>query len=79
MLVQAIAQLFIFQKEREAIKSLDERIMLIDICHDSESDNTNIINYYKNNFRNSDGTVKHIFRFISTHPHQDHICGLNNL
>lgn len=58
--------------------SKDERIMVIDMCHDSESEYTNIVDYYKKNFSNTDGTIKPIFRFVCTHPHQDHICGLND-
>ena len=57
-----------------------ERIMMIDIYHhDEHEEYENVINYYKENFKNSDGSIKSIFRFVLTHPHQDHICGLDKL
>jgi beta-lactamase superfamily II metal-dependent hydrolase len=47
--------------------------------HEDHYDYGNVVGYYKRYFRKSDGTIKPIFRFICTHPHQDHICGLNRL
>lgn len=56
---------------------LDERIMMVDLCsHTDHEAYEDVLSYYKDNFKNSDGTVKPIFRFICTHPHHDHICGL---
>lgn len=61
-------------------KSLNERIMMVDINHNPTDRNyQNVINYYKENFRDDNGSIKPIFRFICTHPHQDHICGLDTL
>jgi len=60
-------------------KKKDERIMMMDICHDEEEDFENVIEYYKANFKNADGTIKSIFRLVCSHPHQDHICGLKKL
>jgi len=63
-------------------RALEERIMMVDIYHDDEADDhgsEDVIEYYKDHFRNSDGTYKPIFRFVCTHPHQDHICGLDTL
>lgn len=58
----------------------DERIMMIDMYHhDDDVAYENVMEYYKRNFRNSNGTLKPIFRFVCTHPHQDHICGLEKL
>lgn len=58
----------------------DERIMMIDLYHhDNHDDYEHVIDYYKNNFRNENGSLKPIFRFICSHPHQDHICGLEKL
>lgn len=61
-------------------KSKSERIMMVDIYHrDDDNFYEDVIDYYKRNFKNSDGTIKPIFRFVCTHPHQDHICGLRKL
>jgi len=61
-------------------KSKNERIMMVDLYHHEGHDEyDNVIEYYKANFRNEDGTLKPIFRFVCTHPHQDHICGLKKL
>lgn len=58
----------------------NERIMVVDIYHSEDHDEyENVIDYYKANFKNSDGTLKPIFRFVCSHPHQDHICGLAKL
>lgn len=57
-----------------------ERIMMVDIQHhEDHPDYQNVINYYKANFKRSDGSFKSIFRFVCSHPHQDHICGLKQL
>ncbi|GEM_PF-1204413 len=58
---------------------IGERIMMVDINHDEEAGYTDIIDYYRRHFTNANGTLKPIFRFICTHPHQDHICGLAKL
>lgn len=57
-----------------------ERIMMVDIYHhDDHPDYQNVIDYYKANFKKPDGSPKPIFRFVCSHPHQDHICGLEKL
>jgi competence protein ComEC len=58
----------------------NSRIMMIDIndCG-AEGDFTDVISYYKNNFKDSNGHIRNIFRFICTHPHKDHITGLDRL
>ncbi|MGB0757354.1 MAG: hypothetical protein ACPGO5_02765 [Patescibacteria group bacterium] len=57
------------------IKTKNERIMMIDMNHhDSHDEYEDVISYYKLHF----GT-KPIFRFICTHPHHDHICGLHKI
>lgn len=44
-------------------KTIDERIMMVDIYHDEdEEDFENVIEYYKANFKNADGSIKPIFR-----------------
>lgn len=69
-----------FPPRKRGDKSLDERIMMVDINHDPTNRSyQNVINYYKEDFRDEAGTVKPIFRFVCTHPHQDHICGLDAL
>ena len=68
------------RRVRKDGKIKPERIMMIDIYHHENHDEyENIIDYYKKHFRNSDGSLKSIFRFVCTHPHQDHICGLSKL
>jgi len=65
---------------REDGSEQSERVMMVDICHhEDHQEYENIINYYKTNFKKDDGSLKPIFRFICTHPHQDHICGLYQL
>ena len=61
-------------------KTKDERIMMVDIYHDEDEESfENVIEYYKANFKNADGSIKPIFRLVCSHPHQDHICGLKKL
>lgn len=61
-------------------KTKDERVMMVDIYHNNDHEEyEDVVAYYKKNFKNTDGTIKPIFRFICTHPHQDHICGLAQL
>lgn len=61
-------------------RTKSERIMMIDLYHhDNHDEYEHIIDYYKNNFKNDNGSLKPIFRFVLSHPHQDHICGLNTL
>lgn len=61
-------------------KQLKERIAMVDLCHDvNREDYEDVIHYYKSNFRDSYGNPKPIWRFICSHPHQDHICGLKEL
>ena len=65
------------ERMRKDGKEKAERIMMVDIySHENEQEYENIIDYYKRNFKNNDGSIKSIFRFVCTHPHQDHICGL---
>lgn len=68
------------ERTRKDGKTKSERIMMIDLYHhDDHEEYEHVIDYYKNNFRNSDGSLKPIFRFVCSHPHQDHICGLDKL
>ncbi len=58
----------------------DERIAMVDVYHDTDQDYyEDVINYYKCNFQDYNGNPKSIWRFICTHPHQDHICGLKQI
>lgn len=67
-------------RTRKDGKEKNERIMMVDLNHHNDhGEYENVIDYYKSNFRNPDNTVKPIFRFVSSHPHQDHICGLKEL
>ena len=54
--------------------------MMVDMYHhDDHEEYEDILEYYRKNFRKNDGSIKPIFRFVCTHPHQDHICGLKKL
>jgi competence protein ComEC len=65
------------ERMRKDGKEKNERIMMVDLYHhDDNQEYENVIDYYKKHFKNSDGSIKPIFRFVCTHPHQDHICGL---
>jgi len=68
------------ERTRRDGKEIAERIMMVDMYHhDNDQEYENIIDYYKKHFKNNDGSIKPIFRFVCTHPHQDHICGLKKL
>ena len=68
------------ERIRKDGKTKSERIMMIDIYHHEDDEAyEHVIDYYKKNFKNDDNSLKPIFRFILTHPHQDHICGLEKL
>lgn len=61
-------------------RTKSERIMMVDMYHSDDHDEyENIIDYYKANFKNANGSIKPIFRLVCSHPHQDHICGLAKL
>jgi metal-dependent hydrolase (beta-lactamase superfamily II) len=60
-------------------KTKDERIMMMDLYHHEDDEYEDVLEYYKTHFRAPDGSVKPIFRFVCSHPHQDHICGLKKL
>lgn len=61
-------------------KTKDERLMMVDVYHhEDHNDYEDAIEYFKKNFKNADGSIKSIFRFVCSHPHQDHICGLKKL
>ena len=61
-------------------KEKPERIMMLDLCHhDTHAEYEHIIDYYKANFTRPNSTLKPIFRYICSHPHSDHICGLAKL
>ncbi len=68
-----------FPKRKCGNKEKPERIMMIDIYNTEEHKTyENVIEYYKNNFKEGNN-IKSIFRYVCTHPHQDHICGLAKL
>lgn len=61
-------------------KKLDERTAIVDLYHDTNRDEyEDVIQYYKDNFKDFNGNTLPVWRFICSHPHQDHICGLNEL
>lgn len=69
-----------FPERTRGDKTIDERIMLVDLCtHADHESYEDVIAYYKSHFRNADGGTKSVFRFICSHPHHDHICGLKEL
>lgn len=54
----------------------DARIMVVDMHHHEDHDDyEHVIDYYKSNFTNSFG-LRPVFRYVSTHPHKDHLKGL---
>ena len=64
----------------QVTKKKSERIMMLDLCHyDGHDEYEHIINYYKTQFKRSDGSLKPIFRYVCSHPHSDHIRGLSKL
>lgn len=68
------------ERTRKDGKKKDERVMMVDIFHHEDHDDYHdVIEYYKAHFKNTDGSFKPIFRFVCSHPHQDHICGLARL
>lgn len=67
-------------RKRHDGKEKGERVMMVDIYHHDDDDfYENVIGYYKTHFLKKDDSVKPIFRFVCSHPHQDHICGLKKL
>jgi competence protein ComEC len=61
-------------------KRCSERIMVVDLNHhEAHKEYVDFIEYYKANFKNENGRLKPIFRFICSHPHMDHILGLKKL
>ena len=57
-----------------------ERIMMVDMNHhDDHEEYEHIADYYRTNFRDGNGNVKPIFRFVCNHPHHDHICGIKGI
>jgi len=57
-----------------------ERVMMVDIHHHEDHDDyEHVLDYYKRNFKDSEGNIRPIFRYVSTHPHKDHIKGLDAL
>lgn len=69
--------------ERQYIQSghlINNRIMMLDIHHHDDHDfYEHVIDYYKNHFKDINGNIKPIFRFVSTHPHKDHLKGIKKL
>lgn len=56
-----------------------ERIMIVDMNHHEDHEAyEHIANYYGKNFRDGNGNVQPIFRFVCSHPHHDHICGIKS-
>ena len=57
-----------------------DRVMMVDIHHhDDHNEYEHVIDYYNKNFKDIYGQIRPIFRYVSTHPHKDHIKGLNTL
>jgi beta-lactamase superfamily II metal-dependent hydrolase len=56
------------------------RVMMVDIHHHEDHDfYEHVIDYYKRNFTDDNGYIRPIFRYVSTHPHKDHIKGMKTL
>jgi hypothetical protein len=55
--------------------------MMVDIndIGDGKNGYDNVIDFYKNNYKNADGSIKPIWRFVCSHPHKDHITGIKKL
>jgi beta-lactamase superfamily II metal-dependent hydrolase len=57
----------------------DARVMMVDIHHHGDHEEyEHVIDYYKKHFRNGAG-LRPIFRYVSSHPHKDHMMGLKAL
>jgi len=68
------------QRRRKDGTIKDERVMMVDLNSDEQNDELeNVIDYFKKHFHDSSGNIMPIFRFVCTHPHHDHICGLQKL
>lgn len=58
----------------------DSRVTMVDINHhENHDDYEHVIDYYRRNFTNSLGGVRPIFRYIASHPHEDHLTGFKAL
>lgn len=61
-------------------KEKDARVMLVDVHHhDDHEEYEHIVNYYKDNFLDDSGILRPIFRYITTHPHKDHMKGMKTI
>ncbi|GAB3897391.1 hypothetical protein GCM10028803_15840 [Larkinella knui] len=63
-----------FPARTKGVESFNARIMMIDINSCPDNGYTDVIEYFKAKF-----SQKSIFRFVCTHPHKDHITGINEL
>jgi hypothetical protein len=60
--------------------TIDERIVMVNSCHpDEQNDYQKVVDYYKDNFRNHEGSLKPIFHFACKRPHQDQKCNIKDL
>ncbi len=60
--------------------TIDERIVMVNSCHpDEQNDYQKVVDYYKENFRDHEGSLKPIFHFACKRPHQDQKCNIKDL
>lgn len=58
-------------------KNYNSRVMLVDVHHhDEHEEYEHVINYYKKHFTDTSGKTRPIFRYVTTHPHKDHMKGM---
>ncbi len=58
-------------------KEKDARVMLVDVHHHDDHDEyEHVVDYYKENFKDDSNNVRPIFRYVTTHPHKDHMKGM---
>lgn len=65
---------------KDTNKEKDARVMMVDIHHhDDHEGYEHVVDYYRKNFTDDITGLRPIFRFISTHPHKDHIKGIKTV
>ncbi len=61
-------------------KNYSPRVMMVDVHHhDDHGEYEHVVDYYKRNFHDNLGGVRPIFRYITTHPHKDHMKGMKTI
>jgi competence protein ComEC len=65
---------------RQSGQEIADRMMMVDIHHHDDHDTyVHITDYYKKNFKDTNGYVRPLHRYVVSHPHMDHMKGLSHL